>query len=281
MTDREFEQIRRESLEQLKELRPIDDIFMREMFRNNIPLTEYTLRLITDISDLVVTEVHTQYDLHRLAGSRSLRIDVHGRDSADRRYSMEIERSDKGASPCRSRYISSAMDVEFLNAGDEFTDLPVSYVIFITENDIFERGKLVYCIERINMATGEPFNDGEHIIYLNSSYKCEGDVSELAKLAHDFLCNDPDEMFLPLMAETAKYYKTNSEGVEHMCKSMEDRINAATAAATVAATTAKAIDMAIKMISKGKLTLEEIAEYSNLPIDEVKILAEKNKPVAT
>ena len=277
MTDREFEQMRRESLEQLRELRPIDDIFMREMFRNNIALTEFTLRLITGISDLVVTEVHTQYDLHRLSGSRSLRIGVHGRDSADRRYSMEIERSDKGASPYRSRYISSAMDVEFLNAGDEFTDLPVSYVIFITENDIFEEDKLIYQVERINVTTGKPFNDGEHIIYLNSSYDHEGDISELAELAHDFLCNDPDEMYLPLMAETAKYYKTDPEGVEHMCKSMEDRINAATAAAAAAA----AIDIALKMILKGKLTLEEIAECSNLPLDEVKALAEKNKTVAT
>ena len=204
MSDKTPEQVRQESLEQLKGLRPIDDIFMREMFRNNIELTQYTLRLITEITDLVVTEVHTQYDLHRLAGSRSLIIDVHGKDSSERRYSMEMERSDKGASPYRSRYISSAMDVEFLNAGDEFTRLPVSYVIFITEKDIFEKGKLVYRIERMNVTTGEPFDDGEHIIYLNSSYKQDGDVSELAELAHDFLCNDPDEMYLPIMAETAR-----------------------------------------------------------------------------
>lgn len=226
--------MRRESPEQLKELRPIDDIFMREMFKDNIELTEFTLRLITEISDLVVTEVHTQYDLHRLMGSRSLLIDVHGRDSSDRRYGMEIERSDKGASPYRSRYISSAMDIEFLNAGDEFTDLPVSYVIFITEKDIFGENKLVYNIERINVTTGKPFNDSEHIIYLNSSYKHDGNISELAKLAHDFLCSDPDEMYMPLMAKTAGYYKTNEKGVEHMCKSMEDRIAAATAANSIA-----------------------------------------------
>ena len=56
-------------------------------------------------------------------------------------------------------------------------------------------------------------------------------------------------------------------------KSMEDRINAATAA--------QAIEFALGMILKGKLSLEEIAEYSKLPLDEVKALAEKNRPVAT
>ena len=71
------------------------------------------------------------------------------------------------------------------------------------------------------------------------------------------------------MAETARYYKTNPKGVEFMCKSMEDRINA------------KTIEFALKMIVKGKLSFDEIAEYSGLPLDEIKALAEKNKPVAT
>ncbi len=269
LQDKSFEQIRQESLEQLKGLRPIDDIFMREMFRNNIELTEFTLRTITEIPDLYVTEVHTQYDLHRLVGSRSLRIDVHGKDSENRRYSMEIERSDVRATPYRARYISSATDVEFLNAGDDFTALPVSYVIFITETDIFGEGKLIYRIERMNLTTNKPFNDGEHIIYLNSSYKNENDHSTLAELAHDFLCENPDDMILPLMAESARYFKSDPKGVENMCKSMEDRINA------------KAVEIALKMIARGKQTLEEIAEDSSLPIDEVKTLAEKNKPVAT
>lgn len=66
----------------------------------------------------------------------------------------------------------------------------------------------------MNVTTGEPFYDGEHIIYLNSSYKQDGDLSELA---HDFLCNDPDEMYLSIMAETARYYKTNKKGRASAC----------------------------------------------------------------
>lgn len=62
-----------------------------------------------------------------------------------------------------------------------------------------------------------------------------------------------------------------------MCKSMEDRINAATASTAAA----KTIEFALKMIVKGKLSLDEIAEYSGLSLDEIKALAEKNKPVAT
>lgn len=95
----------------------------------------------------------------------------------------------------------------------------------------------------------------------------------LADLMHDFRCSDPDEMRIPIMAETARYYKTDPEGVEIMCRSMEERINAAAADKTV--------EIATKMIARGKLSLEEIAEYSGLPLEEIKALAEKNKPVAT
>lgn len=270
MTDKE---IRSESLELLKKLRPIDDTFMREMFRNNIDLTEFILRLITEIPDLVITKVDTQYDLHRLVGVRSANIDVHGTDSKNSKYSLEIERSDKRASPYRSRFLSSAVDVEYLDQGDDFTALPVSYVIFITENDIFGKGQLVHRIERIDVTTGEPFNDGEHIIYLNSSYKPKDgeDISELAKLAHDFLCSDPDEMYLPIMAKTAKYYKTSEKGVEHMCQLVDELI--------AKHEVAKANEFATKLIARGKQTLEEIAEDSGLSLDEVKALAAKaNQP---
>lgn len=43
-------------LQIIKEYRPMDDEFMRELFRDDIPLTEYVLRIITGIKDLTVTQ---------------------------------------------------------------------------------------------------------------------------------------------------------------------------------------------------------------------------------
>lgn len=39
---------------------------------------------------------------------------------------------------------------------------------------------------------------------------------------HDFLCSDPDKMKTPLLAEKARFLKTDPKGVELMCKTMED-----------------------------------------------------------
>lgn len=127
---------------------------------------------------------------------------------------MEVQRSEKGAGVRRARYHSSVMDVENLNAGEDFDKLPETYVIFITETDIYKKGLPFYSIERINVSLNEPFEDGEHILYVNGAYR--GD-DEIGKLMHDFSCSNPDDMINSDMAEVARYYKENEEGCNRSC----------------------------------------------------------------
>lgn len=49
---------------------------------------------------------------------------------------IEIQRADKGADPKRARYHSSILDAHLLRPNDDFKDLPETYVIFITGNDV-------------------------------------------------------------------------------------------------------------------------------------------------
>lgn len=255
-------------LEQLANYRPLDDDFMRELFRNNLELAQFVLRIIINKPDLKLTKEETQYDLQHLFGERSICLDVFGVDSEGHQYDIEVQRQDFGADPHRARYHSSAMDVDNLKAKKQFSSLPDTYVIFITENDVFGKGKAVYPIERMNLATGEPFNDGEHILYINGAYDNKDDTSELAKLIHDFRCSKADEMLLQPMADITRYFKETPEGVEYMCKAMEDRIND------------EKIIFAVKLLKRGRDTIEEISELSGLSIEDVKKLAEELKPVS-
>ena len=213
-----------EDLQRLRGFRPIDDTFMRCLFHDNLPLAQFVLHIITGKPDLILTHEETQKDLKRLLGTRSLCLDVHGIDSENREYDMEIQRADIGARPERARYHSAAMDIEALNAGQEFEDLPETYTIFVTESDFFGKGVGLYPIDRMNLATNTPFNDREHILYVNGQYQGEDD---LGKLMHDFLCSDPDDMHFDILAERSRYYKENPEGVSEMCKAMEDMRNEA------------------------------------------------------
>ncbi len=218
------ERERQEDLQRLREFRPIDDDFMRCLFKDNVPLAELVLRIITDKQDLIITDCRTQKDMKRLAGARSICLDAYGTDSENKKYDLEIQRAEKGASPHRARYHSSVMDIENLDAGQEFEELPDTYTIFITEKDFYGKGEPIYVVERINLTTDKNFEDGEHILYVNGEYREE---SELGKLMHDFNCTEADDMIFGLMAERTRYLKENPEGVNEMCKAMEDMRNEA------------------------------------------------------
>ena len=218
------ERERQEDLQRLRGLRPIDDDFMRCLFKDNIPLAELVLRIITGKKDLVVIECQTQKDMKRLAGARSICLDAYGTDSENKKYDCEIQRADKGANPHRARYHSSVLDVENLDAGQEFVELPDTYTIFITEKDFYGMGEPIYVVERINLTTGKNFEDGEHILYVNGEFRGE---SEIGKLMHDFNCTEADDMNFDLIAERTRYLKENPEGVNEMCKVLEDMRNEA------------------------------------------------------
>ena len=182
-TNKTDEQRYEETLQKIQRFRPIDDEFMRLLFRQNIPLAQLVIRIVTGIDDLVITDSVTQYDMKRLAGAKSLCLDVYATDSAGKKYDIEIQKAESGARPHRARYHSSSMDVENLKAGQEFEELPDTYTIFITENDFYKAGEPLYMVDRIVKPIEEAFNDGEHILYVNGEYEGETDIG---KLMHDF-----------------------------------------------------------------------------------------------
>lgn len=250
----ETEQQRKErehqqDLQRLRGFRPIDDDFMRGMFKENLPLAQFVLRIITGKADLALTRCETQADMKRVTGARSICLDALGTDDAGKKYDMEIQRSDRGANPHRARYHSSVLDVENLDAGQEFTDLPDTYTIFITEKDFFGKGEPIYRIQNMNLTTGEAFNDGAFILYVNGEYRGDDD---LGKLMHDFNCTDADDMNYDLMADRTRYLKENPEGVSMMCKAMEDMRNQ-----TV-------LELLFSLVKKGLLTVKDAAAEAKL-----------------
>ncbi len=81
---------------------------------------------------------------------------------------------------------------------------------------------------------------------------------------HDFSCTDPDDMNYEALAKKARYYKQDAKGVAAMCKIMEDMRNEAVQN--------KAKKTALHLIKSGKISLEEIAEATELSLDIVKEL---------
>ena len=120
--DKKREKRHQEDLERLRSFRPIDDTFMRGLFKDNLPLAELVLRIITGKKDLTLLKCETQADLKRVTGARSICLDAYAEDSTGKKYDMEVQRSDNGADPHRARYHSSVMDVENLDEKQDYRD---------------------------------------------------------------------------------------------------------------------------------------------------------------
>lgn len=254
--------ITEDKLRTLREFRLMDDTFMAKFFEKQPECTELLLHIILENESIHVSEVIAQCSIQNLQG-RSIRLDIYAKDDTGKPYNIEIQRAPKGASRRRARYNSSVLDANITESGDDYDMLTDSYVIFITETDVLGQNRPIYHIERTILEDNIPFDDGSHIIYINAEYK---DDSPLGLLMQDFYCKNPHDMHYSLLKQRATYLKENPEGVTTMCKLMEDMME------TVIKDDRK--KNACKMLEGGKLSYEEIAEYSGLTVDEVKALDE-------
>ncbi len=257
------EQTHQQDLERLKSLRYMDDDFMTVCLADNFEGVELILRIVLGREDIKIKSVRTQEPLKNLQG-RSAILDVHAVDSTKKEFDIEIQRKDAGAGAKRARHNSSLLDAHILKAGDDTEDIPDSYVIFITENDVMGKNQAIYHIQwYVELNEGkELVGDGSHIIYVNGKYRGN---DEVGKLMHDFSCTNPDDMNYEALAKRARYFKQDEKGVAAMCKIMEDMRNEKAKEVR--------IDNALRMIKDGELSLEKIALYSGLSVDEVKELA--------
>lgn len=200
----------------IKNFTLMSDIFMRNVFKKRECL-EYVLQVIMEKQDLYVIDQVIQKDYKNLQG-RSAVMDCVARDSTGKQFDVEIQQDNEGASPKRARYHSGLMDMNTLNPGQDFEELPESYVIFITRDDILGYGLPIYHIDRQIKELNEAFQDEAHIIYVNSRNQ---DDTELGRLMHDLHCKKADEMHSPILAKRVYELKETQKGVELMCHEME------------------------------------------------------------
>ena len=123
------------------------------------------------------------------------------------------------------------------------------------------KGMPRYPIERCFLETGERFEDGSHILYVNGAYR--GDTP-VGKLMHDFSCTDAADMHYGTLADRVRFFKESKEGIEIMCRAMEDMRNQTLKEGM--------INVAKKMLEDGTIRLEKIAEFVGLSVDEVRKL---------
>lgn len=200
----------------LKNLTIMSDIFMRNVLKKR-ECTEYVLQVIMEKKGLKVLDQVMQKDYKNLQG-RSAVLDCVVRDADGKQFDVEIQQDSEGASPKRARYHSGLLDMNTLNPGQDFDELPETHVIFITRDDVLGYGLPIYHIGRKIKEIDEGFPDESYIIYVNSSHQ---DDTELGHLMHDFHCKSAADIHSEILAKRVYELKETQEGVDIMCHEMD------------------------------------------------------------
>ena len=275
----EREKWRQKFLVILEGFRLLDDDFMTAAFQDNLECVDLVLQIILGNPNIRATKVITQDTLKNLQG-RSVRLDIHAWAN-QQEFNIEIQRGGKGAAERRARYNSSLMDANTLLSGEDYDRLPESYVIFITEADVLGMGQPMYVIERMIRGSNRTFQDGSHIIYVNSSMVDL--TTPLGRLMHDFRCTRAADMYYDVLAERVRYLKETeggtrlmSEAMENFAKDIAKEAMAQGMAQGMEQGMAQGMaqgktDIVLEML-RGKMPIETIAHLSKFSLERVREL---------
>lgn len=270
MTDIDRELMEREYIETIDNACLMQDTFFRRCIKDKPEVIRLMLRLILDDPNLEIESFKTQEDMLN-APYRSVEIDVFATNKkTGSRYNIEIQKGTSDNIRKRSRYHSSLLDTHGgLMPQEPFDALLDSIVIFICSDDILKQGKAIYRFIR-QTDDGIPLEDGSTIIILNCSFRGE---HPLRQLIEDLNESSAAKMNYKEISEAVRDAKEDQKEEPNMKDMFEDAYERAEARGLEKGLEQSKIDTAKKLLQLGKLSLDDIAESTDLPLETVKQLA--------
>ena len=194
--------------------------FMREVFKDE-KATQYVLRILTGKSDLKVEKNLTEYRIAKL-DTRDAVLDVIAVDDQGVFYHIEIQLADSDDHIRRVRFYSAMVDSELLEKGTQYSDLPNTYIFYISLNDILDLGEPIAQVNTTIGGKHKPYVDGKHIYYVNAAVN---DASEIARLMNYFKQADPSDASHGELSNRVHLLKCEEEGDEPMCEVTQSFVN--------------------------------------------------------
>ena len=156
-----------------------------------------------------------------------------------------------------------------LKKGQDFSEIRDSYVIFIYKHDKFHAGLPVYHINRYVGETGEMFEDGSNIIYVNGTYSGDDD---LGKMLADFMQPDASKINFQMLADGVRYFKEEG-GWENMCEAVERYANKVEKRGVLNGK----VDLIIGIMAENNISLDDALNLSGVKGEERSLITEEVK----
>ncbi len=211
--------------EELWENLKISNDFMFAKVMRNPELCKGMLERLLDISIDRVEYPEEQKVIDIAKDSKSVRLDVYLKDEKGTVYNIEIQTTNSRNIPKRTRFYQGMIDLNAIEKGADYSELPQSFVIFICTFDVFGESRWKYtfeniCRENMNLS----LQDGTTKIFFNTT-GTKGNLNKQAVNVLKFIeDNTIEDDFTKRLAQEVQKIKENKEWkVEYMTLLMRER----------------------------------------------------------
>jgi len=203
-----------------------NDFLFGEVMQDTDLCKELLQRILPNLEIDHVEYPEVQKSIRPDADAKSVRLDVYVCDGKGTVY-IEMQVADTKELPKRSRYYQSIIDLQMIDRGQPYKKLKPSYVIFICQFDIFNKGRHIYTFENICKEDRDVFLGDEAVkIFLNTDSR-QDDVSRELMAFLDYVAGrESEDDFVQRLAEAVEKAKQNREWRhEYMTLLMRDQEN--------------------------------------------------------
>ena len=267
-------------MKQFKNLTIQDDFMFAKVMTANLELTKKAIEVITERKVEDIQFHKAQYTTNPYIEAKGTRFDVL-LEGDDVRYDIEMQVRKQNDLTQRNTYYTSMLVVDSLRKGMSYKELPHIFVIFICIFDPFGVGKERYiaseklCSEGKDITDEVNYNGGYDKIYLNAGpvkpTHTEGNkdlTNFLEYIRNNVISDELTEEMNNLVENT----RINAE-VELEYMTLEEKLNEFKAEGRkegiAEGEKKKAIETARNLLLMGKLTNSEIADSTQLSLEEI------------
>ena len=275
-------------MKQFKNLTIQDDFMFAKVMTANLELTKKAIEVITERKVEDIQFHKAQYTTNPYIEAKGTRFDVL-LEGDDVRYDIEMQVRKQNDLTQRNTYYTSMLVVDSLRKEMSYKELPHIFVIFICIFDPFDVGKERYiaserlCSEGKDITDEVNYNGGYDKIYLNAGpvkpTHTEGNkdlTNFLEYIRNNVISDELTEEMNNLVENT----RINAE-VELEYMTLEEKLNEFKAEGRkegiAEGEKKKAIETARNLLLMGKLTNSEIADSTQLSLEEIEKLKQDLK----
>ena len=287
-----LEELKKVWKQEWKKLTLADDfIFSRVM--QNVEICKEVLELLLKINITKIEYPTVQKVFQSLKNSKGIRLDVYVQETGGQRvFDIEIQTVITKEEALRARYYQGMLDLDNLLKGNDYTELPQTYIIFLCMKDPFGLNLPVYHEQSfIDPDNRHSYDDKTKKIFYNVGRYQDVEDPKIRRFlgylkkkeTSDKLTRRLDQMVEELKAIEmgfSDYIAIRQREFDWLRQGKEEGyihgLKAGLEQGLEQGAHQKAVETAEKLLSMG-LSLEQVAEGTNLPLETIQRLGNATK----